>query len=104
MDIKKQTDQYAQIDKFLADESNQIKTFSRGDIVEGTVVDVRDGLVIVDIGYKSEGIVAGRELKSELLDWRDLNKGDKIMVYIVKPEDDEGQLILSIRRTQQAAA
>lgn len=95
---------YAQIDQFLADSSNQIKTFSRGDIVEGTVVDVRAGLLIVDIGFKSEGIVAGRELKSEHLDWRELGVGDKVMVYVVKPEDEKGQLILSIRRTQQATA
>ena len=97
-------DSYKQIDQFLADSENQIKTFSKGDIVEGTVVDVRDGLVVVDIGFKSEGIVAGRELKSDVMDWRELKVGDKIMVYVVKPEDEEGQLVLSIRRTQQASA
>jgi small subunit ribosomal protein S1 len=101
---KKQSEAYSQIDKFLEDSGNQIKTFSRGDIVEGTVVDVRDGLLIVDIGFKSEGIVAGKELKSELVDWRELEVGDKVMVYVVKPEDEEGQLVLSIRRTQQATA
>jgi small subunit ribosomal protein S1 len=104
MDNKKQKDSYSQIDQFLADGENQIKTFSRGDIVEGTVVDVRDGLVVVDIGFKSEGIVAGRELKSDVLDWRELKEGDKIIVYVVKPEDEEGQLVLSIKRTQQASA
>jgi small subunit ribosomal protein S1 len=97
-------DLYSQIDEYLDDKSKQIKQFSQGDIVEGTVVDVRDGLVIVDIGYKSEGIVAGRELKSETIDWTKLEPGDKILVYVVKPEDEEGQLILSIRRTQQASA
>lgn len=101
---KKQTEAYSQIDKYLEDSANQIKTFSRGEIVEGTVVDVRDGFLVVDVGYKSEGIVAGKELKSELLDWRELEVGDKIMVYVVKPEDEEGQLVLSIRRTQQATA
>jgi ribosomal protein S1 len=100
----KNQDLYSQIDSFLSDKSNQIKKFSRGDIVEGKVVDVRDGLVVVDVGYKSEGIVAGRELKSETLDWRDLKVGDSILVYVVKPEDEEGQLVLSIRRTQQASA
>jgi ribosomal protein S1 len=97
-------DLYSQIDEYLEDKSKQIKQFSRGDIVEGTVVDVREGLVIVDIGYKSEGIVAGRELKSDTLDWTKLEPGDKLLVYVVKPEDEEGQLILSIRRTQQASA
>ncbi len=102
--VDKNKDLYSQIDSFLSDKSNEIKKFSRGDIVEGKVVDVRDGLVVVDVGYKSEGIVAGRELKSETLDWRDLKVGDPILVYVVKPEDDEGQLVLSIRRTQQASA
>lgn len=96
-------DLYLQIDKFLSDKEHQIKTFNRGDIVEGDVVDVRAGMVIVDIGYKSEGIVAGRELKSDSFDWRELVPGDKVLVYVVKPEDEEGQLILSIRRTQQAS-
>jgi len=102
LDVNK--DLYSQIDDYLNDKSKQIKQFSKGEIVEGTVVDVRDGLIIVDIGYKSEGIVAGRELKSETLDWTKLKPGDKVLVYVVKPEDDEGQLILSIRRTQQASA
>jgi ribosomal protein S1 len=97
-------DLYSQIDQYLDDTSKQIKQFSKGEIVEGTVVDVRDGLVIVDVGYKSEGIVAGRELKCDTLDWTKLVPGEKILVYVVKPEDDEGQLVLSIRRTQQASA
>jgi len=104
MDSKKQSTAYSQIDKYLEDSANQIKTFSRGDIVEGEVVDIRDGFLVVDIGFKSEGIVAGKELKSELIDWRELKVGDKVMVYVVKPEDEEGQLVLSIRRTQQATA
>lgn len=104
MDSKTQKTAYSQIDKYLEDSANQIKTFSKGDIVEGEVVDVRDGFLVVDIGFKSEGIVAGRELKSELIDWRDLKVGDKVMVYVVKPEDEDGQLVLSIRRTQQATA
>ncbi|MBU1119762.1 S1 RNA-binding domain-containing protein [Patescibacteria group bacterium] len=95
---------YAQIDQFLIDEGNKIRKLSKGDIVEGIVADVRDGYVVVDVGYKSEGIVAGRELKSETMNWRDLKVGDTILVYVVKPEDDEGQLVLSIRRTQQASA
>ena len=95
---------YTQIDEFLQDKSHEVKKYNRGDIVEGTVVDVRDGMVIVDVGYKSEGIVAGKELKSDTLDWTTLKVGDKILVYVVKPEDAEGQLVLSIRRTQQASA
>lgn len=95
---------YSQLDQFLADSSQKIKQLSKGDIVEGEIVDINNGVVIVDVGYKSEGVVAGRELKSDTMDWTTLKKGDKILVYVVKPEDDKGQLVLSIRRTQQASA
>lgn len=95
---------YTQLDKFLSDSSNKIKQLSRGDIVEGEVVDINNGIVIVDVGYKSEGVIAGRELKSDIMDWTTLKKGDKILVYVVKPEDEKGQLVLSIRRTQQASS
>ncbi|MDD4382389.1 MAG: S1 RNA-binding domain-containing protein [Candidatus Dojkabacteria bacterium] len=104
--VKTKTDnaQYSQIDKFLSDESHKIKKLSKGDIVEGEVVDAENGYLVVDVGHKSEGIVAGRELKSDILDWKTLKVGDKVLVYVVKPEDEEGQLVLSIRRTQQASA
>ncbi len=96
--------QYSQLSSFLEDSSHKIKQLSKGEIVEGEVVDINNGAIIVDVGYKSEGIIAGRELKSDTLDWTLLKVGDKVLVYVVKPEDDKGQLILSIRRTQQASA
>jgi len=101
-----QDPEYSRLKDFLDDNSNKLKQLSRGDIVEGEVVDVNinNGVVIVDVGYKSEGIIAGRELKSDTLDWTKLQVEDKVLVYVVKPEDEKGQLILSIRRTQQASA
>jgi small subunit ribosomal protein S1 len=101
---EKQEGLYSQLDQFLSDSSHQIKQLSRGDIVEGEVVDINNGVVVVDVGFKSEGIVAGKELKCDTIDWTKLVVGDKILVYVVKPEDDKGQLVLSIRRTQQASA
>jgi len=95
---------YSELDSFLDNSSNKIKQLSKGDIVEGEVVDINKGVVIVDVGFKSEGVIAGRELKSDTLDWTQLKVGDKVLVYVVKPEDDKGQLVLSIRRTQQASA
>ncbi len=95
---------YSELDSFLADSTHKIKQLSKGEIVEGEIVDINNGVVIVDVGFKSEGIIAGRELKSDTMDWTQLKVGDKILVYVVKPEDDKGQLVLSIRRTQQASA
>ncbi len=93
---------YGALESFISDPINKIPQINSGDIVEGVVVDIRNGAIIVDIGYKSEGIIAGRELRSELMDSSAVVVGQKILVYVVKPEDDEGQLVLSIRRTQQA--
>jgi small subunit ribosomal protein S1 len=93
---------YTQLDEFLSGSANQLKVLHKGDIIEGTIVDIRPGTIIVDVGFKSEGIVAGRELKAEGFDIKEHKVGDKLLVYVVKPEDDEGQLILSVRRTQQA--
>jgi small subunit ribosomal protein S1 len=95
---------YSQLDSFLSDSSKDVKQLSKGEVVEGNIVDINNGVVIVDVGFKSEGIVAGKELKSDILDWTKLEVGDKILVYVVKPEDEKGQLVLSIRRTQQASA
>ena len=94
--------EYEKLEKFLSDKSNDICKLSKGDVVEGTIMDIRPGSIVVDVGYKSEGIVAGKELKSELVDISKLKVGDKLLVYVVKTEDEEGQLVLSIRRTQQA--
>ena len=94
---------YTKLDAYLADDLHQIKKLSSGDIVEGTVVDMMPGSIVVDVGFKSEGIVADKELKSDLVDLTKLKVGDKILVYVVKPENDEGGLVLSIRKTEQAS-
>lgn len=95
---------YSQLDKYLDSGKSELKTLSKGDIIEGTVIDFNNGALIVDVGYKSEGIVAGRELKTDKFDASELESGEKVLVYVVKPEDEEGRLVLSIRRTQQVSA
>lgn len=74
--------------------------FAEGQIVEGVVEKVTDQEVIVNIGYKSDGIVPLRELShvpftspSEVV-----KQGDKIKVMILKLEDKNGNLILSKKR------
>jgi len=98
------TQLYSQLDDFLNSDKNQLKVLSKGDIIEGTVIDFNNGALIVDVGYKSEGIVAGRELKTDNFDASALTTGETVLVYVVKPEDDDGRLVLSIRRTQQVSA
>jgi len=70
---------------------NEIK---QGDIVKGKVLDVTDSEVIVDIGFKSEGIVPVDEFESKV----DVSVGDEVEVYLESLEDMNGQLILSRKR------
>jgi small subunit ribosomal protein S1 len=70
-----------------------------GEIRNGIIVDKRPHEILVDIGYKSEGIVSGREIEriSELL--ATLRVGDEVPVYVIR-EDKDGNLLLSISRAQ----
>lgn len=95
-------DLVGQLESYLADDDNLPKKISPGDIVKGIVVDVKPEVILVDVGYKSEGVIAGRELKTEDGQIDRIKVGDEILVYVVTPEDEEGQLVLSLRRTQAA--
>lgn len=67
-----------------------------GEIREGQVVANRSFEVLIDIGAKSEGIIPGEELESMDSDTRELlTVGNSIPVYIVNPEDQNGNIILS---------
>lgn len=88
------------LEKYLID-AQMPALFKRGDIIEGEIVSLKPGEMIIDINARAEGIVRGRELK---LDGEKLDKkeGDKIMAYVVDPEAESGLIELSIRRTGSA--
>jgi small subunit ribosomal protein S1 len=95
------SDEYKELESYLDKLENPPQTFEKGVIVKGTVVEMRHNEMIVDIGGRTEGIVSGREMK---LDGKKLDKsvGDEVLVYVIKPEDEKGQIQISIRRTGQA--
>lgn len=66
------------------------------EIVTGRVVSIDEKYVVVDIGFKSEGIVLTNEFPDELVE--NLNPGDEIDVFLDRVEDREGQLILSRKK------
>ncbi len=98
---QKKTKLYSQFDEHLNKDVNQIRTIKEGDILNGIIVDKQPDFMVVDIGYKSEGIVAAREMDSQIVDVDKLEPGDKILVYVVKLEED-GSVVLSIKRTDEA--
>ncbi|HHY13169.1 MAG TPA: bifunctional 4-hydroxy-3-methylbut-2-enyl diphosphate reductase/30S ribosomal protein S1, partial [Thermoanaerobacterales bacterium] len=76
-----------------------IKTLRVGDIAKGTVVQVSDNEVMVNVGYKSDGIIPLHELSNKDVSPDELVKnGDEIDVYVLKVEDKDGDLILSKKR------
>jgi len=75
----------------------------RGQIVSGIVIRVSPSEIIVDIGAKCEGVVPECELEGMSLADRDaIHVDDEVLVYIVNPEDDNDNIILSLSRAQIA--
>ncbi|RBP64608.1 SSU ribosomal protein S1P [Brevibacterium sanguinis] len=91
---------------FLAAVDETIKYFNDGDIVEGTVVKVDRDEVLVDIGYKTEGVVLSRELsiKHDVDPGEVVEVGDEIEALVLQKEDKEGRLMLSKKRAQYERA
>lgn len=98
---KLDTAEYAELENYLAELANPPRAFQRGQIVKGIVVAVLENELVVDIGGRTEGIVSGRELKLEGTKL-EKNVGDEVLVYVVKPENEKGQIELSVRRTGTA--
>ena len=80
--------------------------FSNGDIIEGIVVSVTRNEIMVDVGYKSEGIIPSRELSVQKdTDPRTvMNVGEKVQALVINKEDDDGRLLLSVKRAKYEKA
>jgi len=91
---------------FLAAIDRTIKYFNDGDIVEGTIVKVDRDEVLLDIGYKTEGVIPSRELsiKHDVDPSEVVSVGDEIEALVLQKEDKEGRLILSKKRAQYERA
>lgn len=90
-----------------ADFSTEVKEIRKGDILEGTVVQITENEVMVDIGGKSEGIVPLAELsiRKNITDPSEIvNVGDKISVMVLKVENEEGHPVLSKKRADRQLA
>jgi len=86
-------DEFHQLADMYEDTLNEIE---EKEIVTGRVASVDQDYVIVDIGFKSEGIVQANEFPDEVIE--NLEPGDEVDVFLDQVEDQEGQLILSRRK------
>ena len=77
-----------------------IVTFNTGDVIEGTVVRIDRNEIFVDVGYKSEGVIPSRELtvRKSVNPNEIVKEGEKVKALVLDKEDDEGRLLLSVKR------
>jgi small subunit ribosomal protein S1 len=82
------------------------RDFKDGDIVEGEVVKIDRDEVLLDIGYKSEGVIPSKELsiRHDVDPNQVVKVGDRIEALVLQKEDKEGRLILSKKRAQYERA
>jgi ribosomal protein S1 len=88
------------MEELLREEEGNVKSLAYGDIVEGVVVRVDPDEVLVDIGAKSEGVISNRELSGRNEAAVTLVSGERVKVYVLQPEDEEGRVILSLRKAR----
>lgn len=91
MENKKLKDELAQLYE------DSICDMKEGQLLKGTIVQVGEKDILVDIGYKSEGIV----MKSEIIDPDDLKVGDEIDVMLESKENDMGMVVLSHEKAKR---
>ena len=99
-------DDFGTPEAFMAAVDATIKYFNDGDIVSGTVVKVDRDEVLLDIGYKTEGVIPSKELsiKHDVDPFDVVQVGDEIEALVQQKEDKEGRLILSKKRAQYERA
>lgn len=85
-----------QIDSYLEEYESTMSAVLESEIVSGRVTSIQGGDVVLDINYKSDGLVS----TSEFRDTPDLKVGDYIDVYVERQEDERGQLVLSRRKAK----
>jgi len=87
------------MEELLSISSIPLKTHSKGEFVEGVVVEMRPKTLFLDIGGKTEGIITGKELGLVSDFVSQLKVGDKIKAQIRVLENERGQTLLSLRKT-----
>jgi len=86
----------------LLDADSGMTMPKRGEIREGVIARVTPGEILVDVGAKSEGVIGGKEL--ETLDEamrQSLAVGQTVLVYVMDPEDRNGNVVLSLNRAKE---
>ena len=83
----------------LIEEFSPKEILERGEIVDGTVINIQDNGLVIDLGQKSEGFVPKNEMRS-LTNTETYEKGKTLITYVIFPETQEGTILLSVDRAR----
>ncbi len=86
----------SEIDNYLNDYDKSLSSITENDVVKGKVSSINGGNVLLDLNYKSDGLVSLTEFR----DTPDLKVGDEVEVYVETKEDIRGQLVLSRKKAK----
>jgi len=86
------------MDKLMSKSKTEVRSFIRGEEIDGVVTYLSRSLVLLDVGAKSDGIVTDKELKGATELISALKEGDKIKAYVKYPENDQGNVVLSLQK------
>ena len=94
-----QANNHQTMESLLESEAINIDLPQAGEMRTGTIASVGPNQILISIGAKSEGVVAGRELEQLTEEERaELQVGQEVNVYVVNPEDQNGNVVLSLKR------
>ncbi len=90
------------MESLLASESINVDLPQVGEIRKGVIASIGQNQILVSVGAKSEGVISGRELEQLSAEERAaLQVGQEINVFVVNPEDQNGNVVLSFKRAQE---
>ncbi|MFZ5911256.1 MAG: 30S ribosomal protein S1 [Chloroflexota bacterium] len=93
------------MESLLESDAFSVELPQAGEIRQGTVASIGPTQILVSIGAKSEGVISGRELEVISAEEREaLQMGQEISVFVVSPEDSNGNVVLSYKRAQEQMA
>ena len=88
------------MEELLASQPKSTLDLTRGQEVEGQIILITDKEIILDLGVKSEGVIPCRDVPNV----DSLKLGDKLRAFIIEPENESGQIVLSTQRSTKVAA
>ena len=96
IDNKSEKINKAEVEQQVAAYEKTFNQFTEQDVIEGVIVSINDREAVVNIGFKSDGVIPASELRYNA----ELKAGDKIEVYVESQEDSNGQLLLSHKKAR----